>query len=80
MGSSLKLCMVADGIADIYPRFGLTSEWDTAAAHAVVNGSGGEVVEIDSFNQLKYNKVESILNPFFIVGARNILEDIKKYL
>jgi len=80
MGSSLKLCMVADGIADIYPRFGLTSEWDTAAANAVVNGSGGEVVEIDSFNQLKYNKVESILNPFFIVGSSNILEDIKKYL
>ena len=72
--------MVADGTADIYPRFGLTSEWDTAAAHAVVIGSGGEVVEIDTYNQLKYNKEESILNPFFIVGARNILEDIKKYL
>ena len=80
MGSSLKLCLVADGTADIYPRYGLTSEWDTAAAHAIVNGSGGEVVEIDSYTQLKYNKLDSMLNPFFIVGAKNILEDIKKYL
>ena len=47
-GSSLKLCMVAEGSADIYPRIAPTMEWDTAAAHAVVKAAGGEVFEYDS--------------------------------
>ena len=47
MGSSLKFCRVAEGAADIYPRLGLTSEWDTAAAQAVVEQAGGKVVELD---------------------------------
>jgi 3'(2'), 5'-bisphosphate nucleotidase len=66
-GSSLKLCMVAEGEADIYPRFAPTSEWDTAAGHAVVLASGGEVVQArDSKSPVVYNK-KDILNPWFIV-------------
>ena len=65
MGSSLKICAVADGGADFYPRLGPTSEWDTAAAHAVVHHAGGEVVGLDGA-PLVYNK-ENILNPFFLV-------------
>jgi 3'(2'), 5'-bisphosphate nucleotidase len=67
MGSSIKLCLVAEGSAHIYPRLGLTSEWDTAAAQAVVEAAGGEVVQADSGNPLRYNTKDSLLNPFFIV-------------
>ena len=66
MGSSLKLCSVAEGKADIYPRFGPTSEWDTAAAQAVVEASGGKVLTLDLM-PLRYNAKESLLNPYFIV-------------
>lgn len=66
MGSSLKLCMVAEGGADLYPRLAPTSEWDTAAAHAVVRAAGGEVVTTD-FQPLRYNQKESVLNPHFLV-------------
>lgn len=66
MGSSLKFCRVAEGAADIYPRLGLTSEWDTAAAQAVVEQAGGSVVELDG-KPLSYNTKEDILNPFFLV-------------
>ncbi len=65
-GSSLKLCMVAAGEADIYPRLGPTMEWDTAAAHAVVKASGKNVYRIDNGEELVYNK-ENLLNPFFVV-------------
>jgi 3'(2'), 5'-bisphosphate nucleotidase len=69
MGSSLKFCVVAEGGADIYPRLGPTSEWDTAAAQAVVEQAGGSVLELDG-RPLAYNKKEDILNPwFFVVGA-----------
>ncbi len=67
MGSSLKLCLVAEGKADLYPRLGLTSEWDTAAAQAVVEIAGGQVINVESGNALTYNQKESLLNPFFIV-------------
>ena len=67
-GSSLKLCMVAEGVADIYPRFGLTSEWDTAAAQCVVEQAGGSVVT-RQFQPLSYNAKDDILNPHFIVIA-----------
>jgi 3'(2'), 5'-bisphosphate nucleotidase len=67
-GSSLKLCLVAEGLADIYPRFGPTSEWDTAAAQCVVEEAGGVVVDLD-FRRLTYNAKEDILNPFFLVIA-----------
>jgi len=70
MGSSLKLCLVAEGVAHIYPRLGPTSEWDTAAAHAVVNAAGGEVVVAESDEALAYNTKDSLLNPFFIVRAK----------
>lgn len=66
MGSSLKFCRVAEGAADIYPRLGLTSEWDTAAAQAVVEQAGGSVVKLDG-KPLSYNTKAEILNPFFLV-------------
>ena len=66
-GSSLKLCMIAEGSAHIYPRFGPTMEWDTAAAHAVVIAAGGKVLDIQG-KPLIYNK-ENLLNPFFVVKA-----------
>lgn len=65
-GSSLKLCMIAEGIADIYPRLGPTMEWDTAASHAVAIFAGSSVIEIEKAGPLIYNK-ENLLNPFFIV-------------
>ena len=67
MGSSLKLCLVAEGKADLYPRLGLTSEWDTAAAQAVVEAAGGSVLNWETKEPLQYNTKESLLNPFFIV-------------
>jgi 3'(2'), 5'-bisphosphate nucleotidase len=65
-GSSLKLCLVAEGAADVYPRLGPTMEWDTAAAHAVALGAGRRVVEHATGEALRYNK-ESLLNPHFVV-------------
>lgn len=65
-GSSLKLCMVAEGSAHEYPRFGPTMEWDTAAGHAVAIFSGAKVTKEDEKTDLLYNK-ENLLNPFFIV-------------
>ena len=65
-GSSLKICMVAAGDADIYPRFGPTMEWDTAAGHAVARAAGKSMVEAESGKELRYNK-EDLLNPYFIV-------------
>jgi 3'(2'), 5'-bisphosphate nucleotidase len=66
MGSSLKLCLVAEGAADLYPRLGPTSEWDTAAAQCVVEQAGGFVTETD-MKPLRYNTKDSLLNPFFLV-------------
>lgn len=66
MGSSLKFCLVAEGKADFYPRLGPTSEWDTAAAQAVVEAAGGAVVTLDG-KRLAYNHRESVLNPEFLV-------------
>jgi 3'(2'), 5'-bisphosphate nucleotidase len=64
-GSSLKLCLVAEGAADIYPRLGPTSEWDTAAAQCVVEAAGGQVTDVHG-TPLRYNKPD-ILNPWFLV-------------
>jgi 3'(2'), 5'-bisphosphate nucleotidase len=66
MGSSLKFCRVAEGLADFYPRLGPTCEWDTAAAQAVVEAAGGQVVKIDG-SPLEYNSKEVYLNPHFFV-------------
>lgn len=65
MGSSLKICLLAEGKADIYPRLAPTSEWDTAAAHAVLAAAGGDIVDTE-FQALRYNQKESMLNPHFI--------------
>jgi 3'(2'), 5'-bisphosphate nucleotidase len=70
MGSSIKACAVADGTADIYPRFGPTSCWDTAAAHAIVSSAGGNILDPEG-NDLDYDIVNEILNPFFIVTSNN---------
>ncbi len=65
-GSSLKMCMVAEGQADVYPRFGQTSEWDTAAGHAIILAAGGKVVLADQPTQaLLYNKPD-LQNPSFL--------------
>lgn len=66
-GSSLKFMMLADGVADVYPRFAPTMEWDTAAAHAIVNQLDFKVLRQGSSEELIYNK-ENLLNPGFIVG------------
>ena len=67
-GSALKICQVADGTADLYPRLGPTMEWDTAAAHAVATQAGAHVVAIDG-TPLAYNKPD-LHNPHFLVSAR----------
>jgi len=64
-GSSLKFCLVAEGRVDVYPRFGPTMEWDTAAGQAIVEQAGGRVLRADSQEPLAYNK-ENLLNPSFI--------------
>ena len=66
MGSSIKICLVADGTAHMYPRLGPTMEWDTGAAHAVVKFSGGKITDFEDDNELSYNK-ENLLNPSFLV-------------
>jgi 3'(2'), 5'-bisphosphate nucleotidase len=69
LGSSLKFCLVAGGEADVYLRYGATSEWDTAAGQCVVEAAGGQVTDLD-FRPLVYNQRESLINPDFIaVGA-----------
>ncbi len=68
LGSSLKSCLVAEGIADIYPRLGPTSEWDTAAAQCIVEEAGGFITDIN-LNKLRYNTKDSLLNPDFLVFA-----------
>ncbi len=68
IGSALKICLVAEGAADIYPRLGLTSEWDTAAAQCVVEQAGGHLTGLD-LHALRYNTKDSLLNPFFVVFA-----------
>lgn len=65
-GSSLKICMVAEGVADIYPRLGPTMEWDTGAGHAVVSAAGGSIVLHSTGEEMKYNR-ENLLNEWFLV-------------
>ena len=68
MGSSLKICLLAEGKADIYPRLAPTCEWDTAAAHAVLAAAGGEIYDT-RFNPLRYNQKPELLNPHFLALA-----------
>ena len=74
-GSSLKFCLVALGEADIYIRNGPTSEWDIAAGHAIVKFAGGNVFTFEK-EELKYNLKESLINPSFVAGNSNLIEDI----
>ena len=68
IGSSRKFCLVAEGIADIYARFGPTSEWDSAAGQCIVEEAGGRVTDTD-FVRLRYNAKDSLINPDFLVFA-----------
>ena len=78
IGSSLKICLVAEGAADVYPRLGLTSEWDTAAAQCVLEQAGGRLTNISGV-PFCYNAKESLLNPeFFACGMTP--HDWKQYL
>jgi 3'(2'), 5'-bisphosphate nucleotidase len=77
-GSALKFCLVAEGGADVYPRLGPTSEWDTAAGHAVLLAAGGHVITVDG-GPLRYNSKDSLLNPHFIAYA-DASRDWLKYL
>jgi 3'(2'), 5'-bisphosphate nucleotidase len=65
VGSSLKFCLIAAGEAELYPRFGPTSEWDTAAGQALLEAAGGHVTRLDG-HRLRYNCRESVLNGDFV--------------
>lgn len=71
MGSSLKICLVAAGEADIYPRLGPTSEWDTAAAQAVLISAGGSMMDVEG-KPLTYNARDTLLNPHFLALGDDI--------
>ncbi len=73
MGSSLKICLVAEGGADVYPRIGPTSEWDTAAAHCVLAEAGGVIVDAAG-KTLRYNTKPSLLNPNFFASVHPALK------
>ena len=78
MGSSLKICLIAEGRADVYPRLGPTSEWDTAAGQCVLEEAGGTIQGTDG-QVLRYNTKDSLLNPeFFAIGPGS--RDWSKYL
>ena len=70
-GSSLKFGLIAQGIADLYPRLGRTMEWDTGAAHAVLKGAGGNVRRLDTLQELSYGK-PGMENPFFVAAANEM--------
>ena len=69
-GSSLKLCLVASGQADIYPRFAPTMEWDTAAGHAICNAVGVTLIDQDTQKEMLYNR-ENLTNPYFLVSNQS---------
>ena len=72
VGSSLKFCLIATGEANLYPRIGPTSEWDTAAGHAIVKFAGGHTQTFDG-NNMQYNMKDSFINPYFIVSNSKYL-------
>jgi len=74
IGSSIKFCLIASGQADCYPRFGPTSEWDTAAGEAIVSYAGGRVVTARG-NSMNYNAKKDYLNPNFIVSNDKIISE-----
>lgn len=75
-GSTLKLCLVAEGVADVYPRLGNTWEWDTAAGQCILEAAGGKIIDLQG-KELQYNTKESLINSEFIAFARpSIIEGI----
>ncbi|MBI3479460.1 MAG: 3'(2'),5'-bisphosphate nucleotidase CysQ [Nitrosomonadales bacterium] len=78
MGSSLKFCMVAEGKADLYPRLGTTSLWDTAAAQCVVEQAGGRVIQLTG-EPLSYAHPSAVLNPFFLVHGKSAVNWADSY-
>ncbi len=79
MGSSLKMCLVAEGAASLYPRLGPTYLWDTAASDAVVTTAGGSVVGLDG-KSLVYDPASEILNPYFVVESSDKKVNWREYL
>ncbi len=77
VGSSYKICYVAEGGADIYPRFGRTMEWDIAAGHVILEESGGEILNALNLEKIKYNK-QSLENPPFIAKSCRFIEKYEK--
>ncbi len=77
IGSSLKLCLLAGGQADIYPRFAPTMEWDIAAGHAILKAAGGNVLSNETGQELQYNK-ENLLNPWFIAKTEVLYQGKNK--
>jgi 3'(2'), 5'-bisphosphate nucleotidase len=73
IGSSLKFCTIAEGEADIYPRFGPTMEWDIAAGHAVLKASGGNIIDVTTKKEIVYNK-ENLLNNNFIAVSQKYFD------
>lgn len=78
VGSSIKICLLAEGAADLYPRLAPTSEWDTAAAHAVLRAAGGDLVDT-VFAPLRYNQKETLRNPYFL-GLADLSFDWREVL
>jgi 3'(2'), 5'-bisphosphate nucleotidase len=76
IGSALKLCLVAEGKADLYPRFSPSMEWDIAAGHAIIEGAGFLIREYSNNKPLRYNK-ENLNNPFFIAGKPDLISSGK---
>jgi 3'(2'),5'-bisphosphate nucleotidase len=74
-GSSIKFCMIAEGEADIYPRMGPTSEWDTAAADIILREAGGLIIDLDCNKPLSYgNEERRFLNPYFVALSRDLYQ------
>lgn len=74
-GSSLKLCMIAEGAADVYPRLAPTSEWDTAAGQAIIEAAGGRMLDYATRKPLVYNKPD-LLNPWFVAFAKDKMQSV----
>lgn len=79
-GSTYKICLIARGDADLYPRFGPTSEWDTAAGQCILECAGGKILSLPEFIQLRYNEKPSLINPEFIALGDVELSRIKSHL
>jgi 3'(2'), 5'-bisphosphate nucleotidase len=79
IGSSLKFCLLAEGLADIYPRFGPTMEWDTAAGQAIAEAANCHIMDVNNGEYLKYNKV-NLYNPSFVAYNKNFTEIVRKII